>query len=110
MDNLNENQKKPESAIRKAWGGLKAYLSDWKNLLGHGLVGVLFVVAAIWVPVKLWIKLIVIACLIGFNVWRMKRKSKNQDSPESDISSMSNTPDISDTPIAPEQCSEQENI
>ena len=103
MDNLNENKQKPESPIRKALGGLKAYLSDWRNLLGHGLVGVLFVVAAIWVPVKLWIKLIVIACLIGFNVWRMKRKSKKQDKPEApEVTEISNTIDVSDTPITPE--------
>ncbi len=61
--------------IKKAWGGLKDYLKDWRNLLGHALLGILFVVLAIWVPVNIWVKLAIIACLIAFNIIRMCRKA-----------------------------------
>lgn len=60
----------------KIWHGLKGYLTDWRNLLGHALIGVLFLVVAIWVPVQLWIKLIVIVCLVTFNVIRMRLKAR----------------------------------
>ncbi|PKM61883.1 MAG: hypothetical protein CVU99_01655 [Firmicutes bacterium HGW-Firmicutes-4] len=64
-----------KSAVVKAASGLKAYLSDWRNWLSHGLIGVLFLVLAIWAPINIWIKLIVIACLITFNIFRMRQKS-----------------------------------
>lgn len=60
----------------KIMHGLKGYLTDWRNLLGHALIGVLFLVVAIWVPVQLWIKLIVIVCLVTFNVIRMRLKAR----------------------------------
>ncbi len=58
----------------KIWRGLKGYLTDRRNLLGHALVGILFLALAIWVPIPGWIKLIVIACLIAFNIVRMRIK------------------------------------
>jgi Ca2+/Na+ antiporter len=64
------------SLIAKIGFGLKAYLTDWRNLLAHGLLGVVLLVFAIWAPINPWIKLIIILCLICFNVFRMKRKSK----------------------------------
>ena len=64
------------SIIKKIWGGLKGYLKDWRNLLGHALLGIVFVVLAIWVPINIWFKLAIIACLIAFNIFRMRRKAK----------------------------------
>ncbi len=64
------------SAIGTAGRGVKAYLSDWKNWLTHGLIGIGFLALAIWAPVELWIKLVVIACVVCFNVARMRRKSR----------------------------------
>jgi len=60
----------------KIWRGLKIYLTDWRNLMGHALVGVLFLALAIWVPIPGWIKLIVIACMIAFNIVRMRLKAR----------------------------------
>ena len=70
--NLQNPSDKP--LWKRFFSGLKAYLTDWKNLLGHALLGVVFVVIAVWAPIPLWLKLIVIALLIGFNVFRMRRK------------------------------------
>ena len=58
--------------------GLKAYLCNWRNLLGHALLGAAFLAAAIWVPIPLWIKLVIIACLIVFNIVRMRRAAQRK--------------------------------
>ena len=64
------------SVFLRIWSGLRAYLTDWRNLLGHALLGVLFVVVAVWAPISVWLKLIIIALLITFNVLRMRGKNK----------------------------------
>lgn len=53
--------------------GAKAYLSDWRNWVTHGLVGLGFLALAIWAPVDWRIKLVVIAIVVTFNVIRMRR-------------------------------------
>jgi len=75
----NSTQKQPSlfvAVLKKIATGLKAYLTDWKNLLGHALLGVFFVVIAVWAPINLWLKLGIIACLIGLNILRMRLKAK----------------------------------
>lgn len=71
------------SVLRRVGGGLKAYLTDWKNLLGHALLGVLFVAAAVWAPVPVWLKLVIIACLVALNILRMRLKAKKNAEKES---------------------------
>lgn len=75
----NSTQKQPSlfvAVLKKIATGLKAYLTDWKNLLGHALLGVFFVFVAVWAPINLWLKLGIIACLIGLNILRMRLKAK----------------------------------
>ena len=74
MSNLPEKTEK--TVFQSIWSGLKSYLTDWRNLLGHALLGVLFVVIAIWAPINVWLKLAIIALLITFNVLRMRNKNK----------------------------------
>lgn len=62
--------------IQKIWGGLKCYLKDWRNLLGHALLGIVLLVLAIWAPINIWIKLALMAYLIVFNIFRMRRKAR----------------------------------
>ncbi|MPM17798.1 hypothetical protein SDC9_64197 [bioreactor metagenome] len=81
----NAAQKQPSpfvTALKKIGSGLKAYLTDWKNLLGHALLGVFFVVIAVWAPINLWLKLGIIACLICLNILRMRLKAKKQSEKE----------------------------
>lgn len=73
MKSSNTNQ---STIFQRIWSGLKAYLTDWRNLLGHALLGVFFVVIAVWAPINIWLKLAIIACLITLNVLRMRLKSK----------------------------------
>ncbi len=61
---------------QKILGGILSYLKDWKNLLGHSLLGIILLVLAIWAPINIWIKLAGMACLIVFNVFRMHRKAR----------------------------------
>jgi Flp pilus assembly protein TadB len=78
-------QKQPSrfmTVLKKIGSGLKAYLTDWKNLLGHALLGVFFVVIAVWAPINLWLKLGIIACLICLNILRMRLKAKKQTEKE----------------------------
>lgn len=81
----NAAQKQPSSLVtvlKKIGSGLKAYLTDWKNLLGHALLGIFFVVIAVWAPINLWLKLGIIACLICLNILRMRLKAKKQTEKE----------------------------
>ena len=86
MNNQPNTNNKPElSVFRRVWSGLKAYLTDWRNLLGHALLGVVFVVIAVWAPIALWLKLIIIAALITFNVLRMRNKNKKNTAEEGSL-------------------------
>ena len=81
----NTNNKPALSVFRRVWSELKAYLTDWRNLLGHALLGVVFVVIAVWAPISLWLKLIIIAALITFNVLRMRNKNKKNTAEEGSL-------------------------
>ena len=81
----NTNNKPALSVLQRVWSGLKAYLTDWRNLLGHALLGVVFVVIAVWAPIALWLKLIIIAALITFNVLRMRNKNKKNTAEEGSL-------------------------
>ncbi|MDO5851414.1 MAG: hypothetical protein Q4Q23_02910 [Methanobacteriaceae archaeon] len=58
--------------FKKIAKGLKIYLTDWKNLLTHSLVGILLLVIAIFAPVNIYFKILFLLCVIGFNIIRMK--------------------------------------
>ena len=64
--------------MKKVFGAIINYLSDWKNWLVHALVGVILLVMVIWVPIFWWIKLIIILCVISFNVLRIRLDKKNK--------------------------------
>ena len=79
---IDQNEKKPSSIrsiANNIWSGLKSYLTDWRNLLGHALLGVVFVVVAVWAPITLWLKLIIIALLITLNVLHMRNKKQKEN-------------------------------
>ena len=46
------------------------YLKDWKNLLGHTLVGVGIILISAVLPLPWWGRLIVLLALIVFNIYR----------------------------------------
>lgn len=56
---------------------LKAYLTDWKNLLTHAIVGVILLYCLLFAPVAWYWRIILFLIVIVFNVLRM-RHSKNK--------------------------------
>ena len=46
------------------------YLKDWKNLLGHTLVGIEIILVSAVLPLPWWGRLIVLVALIVFNIYR----------------------------------------
>ena len=58
--------------MSKILSGLKAYFMDWKNWLTHGLIGVILLLIALFAPVPIYVRVIFIIAVIGFNLIRMK--------------------------------------
>ena len=56
---------------------LKVYLTDWKNLLTHGIVGVFLLYCLLFAPVVWYWRIILFLVVIVFNIVRMKY-SKNK--------------------------------
>jgi hypothetical protein len=52
--------------------GIKTYLTDWKNLLMHSIVGILIVIIALFAPINPYLRIGFVMVVIGFNVLRMK--------------------------------------
>jgi hypothetical protein len=50
---------------------IKSYLTDWKNLLTHTIVGIVILIIALLAPVSPYIRLSFVAVVVGFNVLRM---------------------------------------
>lgn len=56
---------------------LKIYLTDWKNLLTHGIVGVILLYCLLFAPIAWYWRVIILILVIAFNIVRMKY-SKNK--------------------------------
>jgi hypothetical protein len=52
--------------------GIKAYLTDWKNLLTHTVVGISILLIALFAPVSPYMRLGFVLVVVGFNVVRMR--------------------------------------
>ncbi len=46
------------------------YLKDWKNLLGHTLLGIAIIVVSAILPIPWWARVIVLVVLVVFNIFR----------------------------------------
>ena len=58
----------------KIYQGIKMYLTDWRNLLLHSIVGILIVIIALFAPISPYLRLGFVAVVIAFNILRMKYK------------------------------------
>ena len=47
--------------------GLKMYLTDWKNLLTHGIVGVILLYCLLFAPVAWYWRVILLIIVIAFH-------------------------------------------
>jgi hypothetical protein len=65
--------KKISETLKKIAKSLKCYLTDWRNLLTHSIVGIVLAVLAVWAPIPLHGKISMISIIVLFNLVRMKR-------------------------------------
>jgi hypothetical protein len=61
--------------MNRVFNGLKAYLTDWKNLLTHSVIGIFLLWFAVFAPISPYIRIGVLAAVVTFNVIRMKYSS-----------------------------------
>lgn len=66
------NDRQPSKIFQK----VLAYLSDWKNILAHSLVGIAILSVAIWLPVEPIYRVIILALVVTFNIIRMRCAKK----------------------------------
>ncbi len=52
--------------------GFKDYLTDWKNLLTHTLIGVILLFIALFAPVSPYLRITFVMAVVVFNLLRMK--------------------------------------
>ena len=71
-------QNETKRSITKITNGIKSYLTDWKNLLAHAIVGVAILVIAIFLPVDIHIRMGFLLVVIIVNILRM-RMAKNKN-------------------------------
>ena len=50
---------------------IKAYLTDWKNLVVHAIVGIVLVYCMFFSPIVWWLRMIIVLLVIGLNTLRM---------------------------------------
>jgi small-conductance mechanosensitive channel len=58
--------------MKKFLKAIWKYLKDWKNLLGHALVGVAIILVAAYMPIPWWGRILVLIAIILFNIFREK--------------------------------------
>lgn len=63
----------------KIISGLKTYLTDWKNLLTHGIVGVILLYCLLFAPIQWYWRVIILIGVIAFNIARMKYSKKKNE-------------------------------
>ena len=55
------------------------YLKDWKNLLTHGVIGLLILLAAFIIPVAPIYRVLILILVIMFNLIRMNHSKRFLD-------------------------------
>lgn len=70
--------------LKKIGYGLKKYLTDWKNLAVHAIVGIILVYVVFLSPLPVWVRLGIFCCVVIFNVIRMKYADKKKAKKEAE--------------------------
>lgn len=58
------------------FAGLGHYLKDWRNLLGHALLGVGILAVSALMPVPPWARVLLFVTLVALNLLRERRKHR----------------------------------
>lgn len=62
----------------KIINGIKAYVTDWKNLAVHAIVGIILAYCMFFAPLVWWVRMIIVLLVIGLNTLRMKLTDKEE--------------------------------
>lgn len=65
--------------------GLKAYLTDVKNLAAHAVVGILILLIALFLPVTPIVRALFLLCVITANIVRMRLEKRRERATEEDV-------------------------
>ena len=71
-----------KNGAKKVGHGLKKYLTDWKNLLLHGIVGVILLWFLLFAPIAWYYRVLALLLVIAFNICRMKYADKKKQKKE----------------------------
>lgn len=64
---------------KKILKGIKAYLFDWKNIVTHGIIDMLFVYITFFSPLSWTYRIVLMILVIAFNIGRMKYNKKKEE-------------------------------
>lgn len=62
----------------KIFDALKKYLTDWRNLLTHGIVGVILLWFLLFAPLPWYYRVLALLLVIAFNITKMKITDKKK--------------------------------
>ena len=62
--------------------GILSYLTNWKNLLTHALIGVGILAAALLLPVKPAARICILVAVVALNIVRMKLEKRKKPAPD----------------------------
>jgi hypothetical protein len=68
--------------VSRLIASLVEYLSDWKNLLAHALIGVGILVVALWLPVSATLRALILVVVIVANIFRMRYEDRHTEQEE----------------------------
>jgi hypothetical protein len=68
--------------VSRLFASLVEYLSDWKNLLAHALIGVGILVVALWLPVSTTLRALILVVVIVGNIFRMRYEDRHTEQEE----------------------------
>ena len=57
---------------------LAAYLSNWKNLLAHAVVGVVILLVALLLPVRWYVRVAILVAVVLLNLGRMSLERRRK--------------------------------
>jgi hypothetical protein len=62
--------------MRKISSAIFAYLTDWKNLLVHAIVGVVLLLVLFIAPLPVYVRLLILIAVVVFNIARTRAERR----------------------------------
>lgn len=62
--------------FKKLFTAIWEYLKDWKNLLAHSVIGLGILGIALFLPVSLPVRIVILVGVVSLNILRMRLEKK----------------------------------